>query len=69
MTSEIAEQSFNRLRQFYNDSISESVKLAGSARALSLQLGRGEDYVHHVLKRQSFSALRRLWLELSPREQ
>ena len=47
--------------EFLNSEISRYSKKIGSREKLSLHLGHAENYVRLVVKRQSFSALERLW--------
>jgi hypothetical protein len=51
------------MAEFLNAEISKHVKLAGSRENLDLRLNRSDRHTTMILRRQSFSALERLWRE------
>ena len=57
------QKSKSELSAMLNSEIGRYVKLAGGREGLSRKLGRTDSFVAMVLKRQSFSALERLWKE------
>jgi hypothetical protein len=48
---------------FLNTEISRASRLAGNREKLSIMLGHAENYVRKIIKRQSYSAMERLWKE------
>lgn len=50
-----------QMSQFLNSEIGRYVEKSGSRIKLSLFLGESEKFVEMIIKRQSFSALERLW--------
>lgn len=57
------ESEFNDLKKFYRDEIRRYALQIGY-RELSERLGHAENFISAVLKRDAFSALRRLYLEI-----
>lgn len=51
------------MRDFLLHEINQTIAQIGSREKLSEKLGHSCNYVQMILKRQSFSALERLWLE------
>jgi hypothetical protein len=60
MTYQQAEFYLNEIKQFYRAEIRHAADDAGSMDALARQIGYERTRLNHIIKRDSFSALRRV---------
>jgi len=63
ITKENYDEIKSSMAEFLNAEIARYVKFAGSREGLDAKLGRSNRHSTMILKRQSFSALERLWRE------
>jgi hypothetical protein len=63
ITNDNYDEMKSAMAEFLNAELSRYVKLAGSRENLDTMLNRSDRHTTMILRRQSFSALERLWRE------